>query len=324
LLELGVNMAKGDVAEALMILANNFREHGIVFPELLAPTLRRFANDAHPAIRALILRYLPYLQSKNFDLGWELFHITMQDAEGLWKMAEPCLYYAYHNHFEVVQPFLSRLRNEGRGNDLETWGRIAALATLSNQINFDEFLADLTVLGQTEAWNGAATVWTNIENMKLNWRQCIAGMDLALNAGANHAIAVAGQMDHIFSDKSAVINVPINLISRCFFIFEKNIEHKHHRLFGFHEWLNATSQHDPEHALAATEIYLGYVNYSKPHLYDHDNSLTQLVTRLFAEAEEREETDNGFMLQRVVAVQDSMLSLGVNGVTDWLKAAERP
>jgi len=48
------------------------------------------------------------------------------------------------------------------------------------------------------------------------------------------------------------------------------------------------------------------------------------MTRLFAEAEEREESDGGSMLQRVVAVQDTLLSLGVNGVVDWLKAAERP
>ena len=30
------------------------------------------------------------------------------------------------------------------------------------------------------------------------------------------------------------------------------------------------------------------------------------------------------MLQRVVAVQDTLLALGVNGVNDWLKDAERP
>ena len=47
------------------------------------------------------------------------------------------------------------------------------------------------------------------------------------------------------------------------------------------------------------------------------------MTRLFAEAEEREESDNGAMLQRVVAVQDTLLSLGVSAINDWLKAAER-
>lgn len=49
-----------------------------------------------------------------------------------------------------------------------------------------------------------------------------------------------------------------------------------------------------------------------------------LLTRLFAQAEEQEELDGGAMLQRVVAVQDTLLALGVNGVNDWLKDAERP
>ena len=48
------------------------------------------------------------------------------------------------------------------------------------------------------------------------------------------------------------------------------------------------------------------------------------MTRLFAEAEEREESDHGAMLQRVVSLQDMLLSLGVDGFNDWLKAAERP
>jgi hypothetical protein len=326
LISMGINMVKGDVAEALMILANNLQERGSEFPELLVPTLRRFADDEHPAVRSLILRRLPYLQSKVFDLGWDLFHLAMQDADRLWEIAEPCLYYAYHSHFEVVRPLLARLRSEGSGKDLETWGRISALATMTRHIDFAELLEDLKALDKTEAWQGAASVWTNFENIQQHREQCLSGLDAGLNAGATHAEAVAEQMGHLFHDKSAVIAVPIELIRRCFDVFENDgdKEKKHHRLFGFHEWLNATSQHDPEQALAATEIYLAYVSHCKPYLYDSENSLTQLMTRLFSEAEEREESDCGAMLQRVVVAQDALLSLGVNGVADWLKAAERP
>lgn len=324
LLDLGINMAKGDVADALMILANNLREHGRELPKLLAPTLRRFASDEHPAIRAMILRRLPYLQSKYFDLGWDLFHIAMQDADGLWQIAEPCLYYAYHNHFEIVGPLLERLRHKGSGKDLETWGRISALAAMTQRIDFAEFLVELEMLDSTEAWLGAVAVWTNSENMRKHPEQCFAGMGAGLDASRSHAKAVAGQMDHIFREKTDAISVPIELIRRCFSVFESDGENKHHRLFGFHEWLNAMSQHDPEQALAATEIYLAYLSHSKPYLYDNKNSLTQLMTCLFGEAEEREESDRGAMLQRVVVVQDTLLSLGVNGVVDWLKAAERP
>jgi len=326
LISIGINMVKGDVAEALMILVNNLLERGIEFPELLVPTLRRFASDEHPAVRSLVLRRQPYLQGKSFDLGWGLFHLAMKDPERLWEIAEPCLYYAYYNHFEVVRPLLARLRGEGSGKDLQTWGRISALATMARKIEFGELLEGLKALDNVEAWKGATTVWTNFENIRQHREQCLSGLDAGLSAGAAHAEAVAEQMGHLFCDKSAVISVPTELIRHCFDVFKNNNdkEKKHHRLFGFHEWLNTTSQHDPEQALAATEIYLDYVSHCKPYLYDHENCLTQLMTRLFAEAEEREDSDHGAMLQRVVVAQDTLLSLGVSGVADWLKAAERP
>ena len=94
-------------------------------------------------------------------------------------------------------------------------------------------------------------------------------------------------------------------------------------MFHFNEWLNATSQRDPEFALTVTEIYLAYASNTKLHLYDHDNQLVQLVTRLFGEAEEWEESDQGAMLARVVSVQDTLLSLGVTSIAEWLQDSER-
>jgi hypothetical protein len=221
---------------------------------------------------------------------------------------------------------LARLHGEHGKKDAEVWGRISALAAMDRKIDFIELLEDLKALDRTEAWLGASTVLTNFENIQHHWEQCLFGLDAGLNAGAIHAEAVAEQMEHIFHGESAMISVPIEMIRRCFDVFKNgnDKEKKHHRLFGFHEWLNATSQRDPEQALAATEIYLSYINHCRPYLYDHKDNLTQLMTRLFAEAEEREGSDCGAMLQRVVVAQDSLLSLGVNGVADWLKAAERP
>lgn len=326
LISMGINMVKGDVAEALMILANNLHRRGIEFPELLGPALRRFASHEHPAIRSLILRRLPNLQSKAFVFGWDLFHLAMQEADGLWEIAEPCLFYAYHNHFEVVRPSLARLRKEGSGKDLETWARISALAALTRHIDFSEFLEDLKELDKTEAWQGAATVWTNTENIQRHREKCLSGLEASLNAGITHAEAVAEQMGNIFQNRPMVILFPIELIRRYFEVLKSDgdKEKRHRDLFGFHEWLNSTSQHDPEQALAATEIYLEYVSHCKPYLYDHEHNLTQLMTRLFAEAEEREESDKGSMLRRVVNAQDALLSLGVNGLAEWLKSAERP
>ncbi|MDD4963088.1 MAG: ATP-binding protein [Gallionella sp.] len=324
LLNNGINMVSGHVVESLMILANGLQEHGVPFPELLPYTLRRFASNEYPVIRALILRRLPYLQSQNPELGWALFHLAMQDAEGLWQIAEPCLYFASHNHFEQVMPYLARLRHEGGGKDLVVWGRISALAALSKRIDFAVWLEELKTLNSTEAWQGAAHVWTHADNIKQFREQCFDGIEAGLNADAPYARVVSQQMDHVFRDNTPVISVPTELIRLCFSVLQNDSENKHHRLFGFDEWLNATAQHDPEQALAATEIYLDYVRHAKPYLHDHGNHITQLITRLFAEAEEREESDQRAMLQRVVSVQDKLLSLGVNSVNDWLKAAERP
>jgi len=246
----------------------------------------------------------------------------LNEPDGLWQQAESCLYYAYHKHFEVVGPFLSRLRTEGKGKDLETWGRIMALAAMSYHVDFVELVESLKIMDKTEAWKGAATVWSNIENIRLYQEQCLSGIEAGLNAGSKHELAVAKKMAHIFRDQSAIIFVPINLIVNCLAVLKKDSQDKQHNLFGIGEWLNALSQHDPEYALAVTEIYLSYVSHSKTSIYDHENSFTQLMTRLFAEAEEREETDHGTMLRRIVVIQDMLLSLGVNGVTEWLKAAE--
>lgn len=323
LLTTGINMMSGNVAEALMILACNFQESGVAFPELLAPTLRRFANNEHPAIRALILQRLPYLQYKYPELGWDLFHRIMKNSEGLWPTAERCLYHAYHDHFEKVSPLLERICREGSQKDMETWGRISALSALTGHIDFANLLADLNAIESDGAWQGAASVWTHPENIRQHQEQCLAGIEAGLAAGNLHAVAVANRVNNIFSGNTSPIFLPIKLIQNYFSVFEKDSENKNDRIFGFNEWLNTVSQRDPDFALATTEIYLDHIGRTRANIYDYENHLVQLVTRLFSEAEEREESDDGSMLNRVVSVQDLMLSLGVNSINDWLKAAER-
>lgn len=323
LLTTGINMMSGNAAEALMIVATKLQELRIAFPELLPQTLRRFSSHEHPAIRALILRRLPYFQNQNPELGWELFHLAMQTATGLWQSAESCLYYAYHDNFEKVASSLERIRREGVKEDMETWGRISALAALSGHLDFAALIGELKTLDVTEAWQGAVGVWAHPENIKQHRDQCLAGIKAGLNVGMPHVLVVSQHVDHIFQDNTPPISIPIELIRLCFGVFENDSENKHHRLFGFDEWLNVISQRDPELALDATEIYLAYVSRAKPYFYDRENQLEQLLTRLFAEAEEREESDQGTMLKRVVSVQDMLLSLGGNSIKDWLKAAER-
>lgn len=325
LLTIGINMARGHVVEALMTMATRLHENNLTWPELLAPTLRQFATDVHPAIRTLILRRLPYLQSVQSDLGWELFDLAMREgAAGLWAMAEPCLYYAYHQKFDIVAPWLRRLYSDGQDTELETWGRISALAALSKKIDFFSFLSELISRNASHAWRGAASVWTHSGNFQQHRDQCVAGIRAGLNASNLNAVAVARKCRSLFREKTPLLSMPTELIQRCFALLEAETESTQREFYGFDAWLNATSTRDPMSALESTEIYLNYVQRFKPYLHDHENNLTQLLTCLFAQAEEQEELDGGAMLRRVVAVQDTLLALGVNGVNDWLKDAERP
>lgn len=322
LLNQGINMAKGNVAEALITLITNLQKSSVKFPELLEPTLRRFARDENPAVRAVILHHLPYLQSLNSEISWILFHLAVQDSIGLWNIAERFLYFSYHNDFESVAPVLERIYQKGSGKDLETWGRISALAAMAQHIDFIEFIERLNALDSTEAWCGASSVWTHRNNIQAFREQCLEGIGYGLNSKDSHANLVACNMEHMFDNNTTFI--PPELIQRCFFIFTNNPDHKHHQLHRFHEWLCKISQTYPMLALVAVEIYLGYVMKTNINLYDLENKLSQLLTMLFSEAEEIEDEDNGSMLQRVVAIQELLLSLGVTGAADWLKAAERP
>ena len=96
--------------DAVMIIANQWVENQWPYPDLLVPTLRRFASDPNPAIRALILRRLPYLLSKQPELGWEVFDLTtLGEDQRLWEIAEPCRYYSYYNNFARVRPVLDHI-----------------------------------------------------------------------------------------------------------------------------------------------------------------------------------------------------------------------
>ena len=321
----GINMIRGRATEALMILANRLDDHEVPWPEALPDALRLFAADESLPLRALMLRRLPVLQSRRTELGWELFDLLLRDnAPSLWHVAEQCLYYAYPRAFEIVAPWLARLYREGSGRGLEAWGRISALAVFSKRVDLPTFLAELAALKAEEAWRGAASVWTHSRNMQEHREECIPGLEAAFSADTPYAAAVAREIHNLFQGEAPPISLPVELLSSTFRLLETETDYNRRDIFDFDVWLNATSRRDPMYALEVAEIFFDYVRRAGIALYDHEHNLTQMLTRLFAQAEEEEESDGGDMLRRVVNVQDAMLFLKVYGMDDWLKAAERP
>jgi hypothetical protein len=324
LINIGINMTRGDVAEAVMIIATQWAETRRPFPELLVPALRRFTRDPHPAVRALILRRLPYFQDHAPELGWEIFYLALEnDDERLWQVAEPCLYYAYHNRFNEVSRVLERMVSTTTGKSLETWGRISALAALSGHIDLHVFILQLQRLGSVDAWAGSATVWGEKGNIAQHFEQCVLGLSTGLQEAANIASSVAREMSFLFGKEQPLAVVSSDIIDKYLSAIEQDQSDNRFHLDGFDEWLNAMSQCRPDEALVSAERFAVFIRHTNYQLYGLED-ITQLMTRLFREAEEREESDNGAMLQRVIDLQDAFLAIGVNGLQDWLRDAERP
>lgn len=333
LLSAGFNSRAGIVGEGLMVLANGLLEREIAVPDLLIGTLNNFAEHENLAVRALILRRLPYLQYKNPVLGWNLFERATRASTGLWQSAERCLYHAYSRDFERVAPYLQQIECEGNDDDFETWGRISALCVLSGHIQFDELLTKLNSQNRIKAWEGATTVWTHPDNVRSHLEVCISGIMAGFSSAQGLAV-VARLFPRCIRTENPKANPathqsspPPQLPNEVFQLYFEALEGESESRADTHavqEWLNETSLRNPESALEVAETYLEYEKRNKETPYDFQTNLVQLVHRLFGEAEEREESDDGVMLARVISLQDNMLSLGVNTMDDWLRAAERP
>lgn len=324
LIHIGINMIRGDAAEAVMIIATRWAEKHRPFPDLLEPTLKRFARDPHPAVRALILQRLPIFNSLLPELGWKIFHLILENSnEHLWKFAEPCLYYAYHNRFNEVSRILERIVSTSTGEALETWGRISALAVLSEHINLHEFVTQLRRLDSIDAWKGAASVWSNNENVTRHPEQCFFGIQAGLKEAENIASTVAGEVSTLFGQHLSPAPIPPDIFDKYLSTIEQDQSDSHFHFYDIEDWLDAASQLRPDETLDSAEKLAAFIQSTNHSIYS-SGGLSQLLTRLFREAEEREESDTGTMLRRVIALQDTFLAIGINGLQEWLRDAERP
>lgn len=321
----GINTPEGKVVQALIVLLQNFLQSNQTIPTSLAMILQRFAQHPHPALRALMLNSLAYIQNKMPDWGWALFDLLMQDApSSLWKYTGSCLYYGYHDQFEKINCVLKQIESTREIESMEIWGRISALCAFQGDISLTDLLDKLNTLKSPQAWDGASKVWTHKNNICTHREQCLTGIQFGLESEIDCAIVVADNLEHIFRENKKTIVIPADLLRRMFEIFKHGKQNKYHHVFNIEKWLNTIVINNPDLALSVLDSYLDYVKQLKLGIHDSDNEIAQLMTRLFAEAEEQEEADSGEMLAKIVNLQDILLSLGNTGMEQWLKAAERP
>ena len=182
-------------------------------------------------------------------------------------------------------------------------------------------IAQLGALCSEEAWKGATTVWAH--NTLTHAQECFDGIRSGLNQADVISASVASEIASLFRDNQAITHVPPLIVDLYFSALERRQSVNHFSVYAFDDWLLSTSQREPDDALTSAERFGSFVRRMKHPYYDHD-ALSKLMTRLFREAEEREESDSGAMLRRVIALQDQFLSLGVHALEDWLRDAERP
>lgn len=323
LVNTAINSSRGELTEGLVYLAQHMLEDGHELPELLPPTLMRLARDCHPAVRAVLIDKLAFIQAKS-ELGWQLFDAAFQDAdERVWAHGADTLYYATGKEFARAKPYLDRMETSTVAKVRNAWGRLAALAVLGGQMTRDALREKLIAGGNPDAWDGAVMVWVaNADNHEFA-AECLS----SLQEAASHAMArqaLLRQLGRLFRSNKPIVKVPLDLF-RAVYVGDGDgglVVGNMPPLLG--DWLCLFVEIEPDEALEVAEIAANLSKARGPSPFHDPSQLGTLLTSLFREAEERERSDNGGMLARVIALQDIFLSMPTSDLSDWLHAAERP
>lgn len=318
-----INSSRGELAEGMVYLAQNLLLDGHALPDLLPPTLMRLARDCHPAVRAVIVNKLAFLQDKS-ELGWQLFDAALHDAdERVWVYAAETLRYADGKHGTRAMPYLARMEASTVAGVRKAWGRLAALAVLRGQMTHDALLEKLITWASADAWDGAAAVWVaNADNHEFAG-ECLA----SLKEAAGQPLAKQALLRHVgrlFKATQPVVRVPLELFRGIYPSDGSEAEMVSNISPRLGEWLCVFVEMEPDEALEVSEIAAKIAKARGVSPFYDPNHLGTLLTSLLREAEERERSDKGAMLARVVALQDIFLSMPTSDLTGWLHAAERP
>lgn len=311
---------RGMVTEGLMQVASSLAENDIELPGLLRSTLWQFANGANPTVKCAVLNSLAMLLYKDSPFGWELLEASLTpEHHNLWHCAEHALYAAIDSNFARVRPFLDCMRMAVM-DSFDGWARLMTLGCLAGGIGVNEVIEEVATLDSSGAWSGNVSVWLSNINTPEHRQRCIDGLSAAIAHTAG-AVALRQQGMRLFAKDPAIRPVPIRILE-CIFTEPLPASGPYYPP-GTAEWLCSLVPVDPDQALQISRLVASAAKAGHFQIFD-GKPVSQLLTLLLREAEDREESDNGLMLTEVIAVQDDFLNASVPELLGWLRAAERP
>jgi hypothetical protein len=171
-----------------------------------------------------------------------------------------------------------------------------------------------------EAWQGAAAVFATNAHLRDLTALCNSALQRVFDEGGAEA---AGSEFGVVFRANEPVAIPLPLLRSYFEVLVRMQQSGAELPHEFPEWLRKLSMSAPTDALAAAEIALDHGPMTGLPLWDPD-LFPPLLTRLFREAEDREEADGGVLLQRVINLQDLLLKANAYQIDSWLRDAERP
>lgn len=312
-----INSVHGVAAESAIKLCNKLLEKELPTPEMLLFLLRQAAHDKDIYVRVPILEHLHFLIYKNPDFGWQLLADVFKEPQPrLWKHTELCFYYQYHNNFDKVAPYLTRLLHEGMEEAGDIWGRISTLASLAGHISQEELFKTLSEINSYTAWKGATQVFTTNLELEEHTEHCVSGLITVLRN--NNTEEIIRQIDRCFEEETK-----INFISpKLAFTFLEALTTsvKSFDFHGFLKWLGYQSRRNPLSVLELTEALSEKLEATMTNgsILWHTEPLIVALNEILREADD---TGDSQLIQRAINLQDRFLRLDVQGIEELLNKA---
>jgi hypothetical protein len=312
-----INCTRGVVAKSTIEIMNKLLDIGIEPSEPIISIVDQLARDRAQEVRAGLLWNLAYTGYKNRDLSWQIFNVIFNDKQTLlWALAERFLYNQYYQNFEMVKPWLDRIKNDAIEEAGATWGRLSALCMIQGHINKQEFFDELKAINKKDIWDGALRVF--IANLEKN-PDGVCQQSFREFIKENNVQKEFGQkVDGAFrlEEKGKYINAETGEL----FINSLTLDDdKAPNMHFFIDWIEYQATIDPMTALELCESLLcKLLSFeSKPNLW-HSKPLISTLTKILREADEMDDLE---LINRAVRLQDQFLLMGIDGMEEYFVEA---